>query len=1061
MSHQSPQFISEAAFEDAVIQNLTELHGWSRKVLNHPSEQDLIDNWADIIFENNNKLDRLNNVPLSDAEKQTLIQEIAQFSKPSEVHRLLQGKLIPLKRDNPKDTRNHGENIWLKIFDPAEVAGGDSTYQIARQPRFDRKNPVDKDRRGDFILLIWGLPLIHVELKNSTHTCSEAITQVQRYMDQGVFTGLFSAVQVFVALTPEDMRYFARPNNADSFNSDFQFTWSAPNNEWYPSWQPIVSTFLGIPHAHQLIGDYMIADKGDDVLKVLRPYQIYAVRSIIRKLQDINRLDREDWSRNTQKGGYIWHTTGSGKTMTSFKAATLLARQNLADKVVFVLDRIELGDQSMKEYENFSDASVEIHKPGSAWLLLRDLKDTHKNLILTSLHKLGDLCGEDSAVGETDFEKIQRQRVVFVVDEAHRSTFGDMFRNVKKRFPHAIFIGFTGTPIRDENNRKDTITSTLFGDELHSYSIYYGLRDGNVLGFETVAVDTLPDLRQQVALREAHAATIAEAMTDAKKRAVYDKFMDPTQVPWATVTDENGNETKGIEDVAGAVNWTIRAHREEVVDYIRTHWSHRSRGGQLHAMLSADTVMEAIDYYRLLKERTDLRVTAVFTDSDKHTGDAVDRDRGLREIIRDYNVRYNRSFSREDLAEFKTDVSSRLAHKGRHRDLDQDERLDLVVVVDQLLTGYDSKWVNTLYFDRVFAYDRLVQAFSRTNRVLDGHLKPFGSIVYFRKVHTMEKNIRDAFELYSGNQAQDVFVDRLPRRLREINRLFEDISRVFTDAGVSTFEKLPDDIESRKKFAVAFSFLSRSVAAALIQGFDWGTLHYDFPDVKDSEGVTVLLDKQIYDVLLSRYSELGAGDNEASTREGGIPLDLGALALAREAQRIDYEYMDAKFVKFREALKASSTSQEIQELLSQIQTAYAALSQEDQEVARMILTDLQEGRVNLDEDKTFRDYLSEYKADEQDIHVELLHGATGIPIARIRQVLDLSDGTEETLHAFNRFEDLSAAVDLDVFRQWLKEVKGLELDMFFQTYAAEQLLRQYFLNGGFDPADWDASEFGM
>lgn len=1062
MASQSPQFASEAAFEDAVIQNLTELHGWSRNVLNYPTQQDLVNNWADIIFENNNSLERLNNVPLSDSETQTLVQEIGLRSKPVEVHRLLQGKLIPLKRDNPADKRNHGKDIFLKIFDPAEVAGGDSTYQIARQPMFAKTNPVDRDRRGDFVLLIWGLPLIHVELKNSSHSHSEAVIQIQRYMDQSVFTGLLNAIQVFVALTPDDLHYFARPNDADSFNSNFQFEWSAITNESYTDWRQNVSTFLGIPHAHQLIGDYLITDRGDNTLKVLRPYQIYAVRSIIRRLQGINRLDRDDWSRNTQKGGYVWHTTGSGKTMTSFKAATLLARQNLADKVIFVLDRIELGDQSMREYENFSDASIDIHKPRNAWALLRDLKDTHKTLLLTSLHKLGDLCSEDSEVDDADFERIQLQRVVFVVDEAHRSTFGEMFRNVKKRFPHAVFIGFTGTPIHDENKRKDTITSTLFGDELHRYSIYYGLRDGNVLGFETVPIDTLPGLREKVALREAQAASVEEVMADENKLAVYDRFMDPAQVPWVTYSEENGRRLKGIEELAGKENWRTEKHREAVVDYINEHWAQRSRGGKLHAMFAADSVMEAIYYYRLFKERTTLRVTAVFTDADEHTHDAVARDRGIREILTDYNTRYNQSFSRKDLADFKTDVSYRLAHKDGYRYIadDPEEQIDLVVVVDQLLTGYDSKWVNTLYLDRVLTYDRLVQAFSRTNRVLNSHLKPFGSIIYFRMVHTMERNIEEAFDLYSGNQAQDLFVDPLPRTLLEINSLFEKISTIFADAGVPDFERLPQDNEARRKFAVAFSDLTRRVESALIQGFDWGKLHYDFPEYEEIPCITVLLDEQTYGVLLSRYDELSSNGGEEAPGSGSIPLDLSALAIAREAQRIDYQYMDAKFEKFREALKSAAVSQqELQELLWQVQSAYAALSQDDQEIAQMILTDIQVGRLNRNEDKTFRDYLNEYKADKQDINVQLLHEATGIPFSNIRHVLDLSDGTEETLTAFNRLKNLQEEVDYELFNRWLKDVKGLQLIPFDQMWAAEQLLREFFHSGGIDPSEWNSTEF--
>src|SRR5699024_4847767 len=209
---------------------------------------------------------------------------------------------------------------------------------------------------------------------------------------------------------------------------------------------------------------------------------------------------------------YIWHTTGSGKTMTSFKAADLLARMKLSDKVVFVLDRIELSDQSLSEYRNFAADPDELHEPRSTHQLVRFMKTPHQRLIVTSLHKLGQMCAEDTSYGEADFDTMRNQRILFVVDEAHRSTFGQMFSDIKRRFPHAVFIGFTGTPIQEANKRKDSMTLDLFGTELHSYAITHGMRDGNVLEFDTIGVDTFENLREQVALREAGAETIDEVM---------------------------------------------------------------------------------------------------------------------------------------------------------------------------------------------------------------------------------------------------------------------------------------------------------------------------------------------------------------------------------------------------------------------------------------------------------------------------------------------------------------------------------------------------------------------
>lgn len=1058
---QAHEFIDEAAFEDVLVTLLTQNGGWSKQVLYRPTETDLIDNWAEIIFENNNTPERLNNVPLSEVEKETLVQEIAGQTTPSAVHRLLQGKEVTLRRNNPADTRNHDQSIQLTIFDPAEVAGGDSTYQIAQQPLFDKQIDVESDRRGDLLLLIWGLPLIHIELKNSTQTVDKAIIQLQRYMDQQVFTGLMNAVQIMVAMTPDDMRYFARPVDADALNHDFVFHWTNEDNDYFPNWRGIVHTFLSIPQAHRLIGNYLIADSSDGVLKVLRPYQIYAVSAIIERIIEINAIDGEDWSRNTQKGGYIWHTTGSGKTMTSFKAAELLSRMKLAEKVVFVLDRIELSDQSLREYRNFASDPDELHEPYNTVQLVKFMKTPHKRLIVTSLHKLGLMCGEDTNYGEADFEAMRNQRILFVVDEAHRSTFGQMFTDIKHRFPHAVFIGFTGTPIKEINRRKDSMTLDLFGDELHSYAVTHGMRDGNVLEFDTIGVDTFNNLREQVALREAGAADVEEAMADEDKRAVFDEYMDERQVPMASQTDSSGDAITGIEELAGSSTWNNPDHRREVVDYIAEHWARYSRGGRLHAMLAANSILEAIDYYRLFSKLTDLRVTAVFTDESQHTDQSRERDHGLRQVLNDYNTRYAKSFSRDVVSDFKRDVSDRLAHKGSYKGIENRpaEQIDLVIVVDQLLTGYDSKWLNTLYFDRVFTYDRLVQAFSRTNRVLDNHLKPHGIIVYFRQVNTMAINIDDAFDLYSGSQLDGVFVDKLPQVLEKINTLSGSIHEVFSSAGISDYDRLPDDKESRKKFALAFGKLSRAIETASIQGFTWGQSHYEFPEIPDQPDVDVTITQTAYEALMARYGELGS-ENDGDDEDGDIPLDLSTLAVVNQTKRIDFEYLDAKFEKYRQALASSQVSvDEQQRLLDEVRTAYAALSQGDQEIARQIIEDIRDGTLSPRDDTSFQKYLRRYKVSAQNKNIDALHQATGIPTEKINELLEVSDGTPESLNEFSRLKHIQSLLNTTVFAHWLETEKDLVLAPFIQRFAATQLLRTFFLEYGIDPADWDASAF--
>lgn len=315
-------FNNEKEFEDAIINLLVSERGWTNGVINYPTERDLVRNWADILFMMNNEVDRLNGIPLNEAEINQLMNKINALRTPNMRNEFINGKTMILTRENEDDKAHFGKEISLKIFDRNEIAAGSSIYQIARQPKFEKLDPVGKDRRGDFMLLINGLPVIHVELKKDGVPISKAIYQIKSYMHEGAFRGLFSLVQIFVAMTPKEMKYFANTGSAEALNKDYFFNWADFNNEAIGNWKTIASDFLSIPMAHQLIGYYTIADKKDDVLKVMRSYQIYATREIVDRVRE---KQRNNWSIKDQLGGYIWHTTGSGKTMTSFKAAELVS----------------------------------------------------------------------------------------------------------------------------------------------------------------------------------------------------------------------------------------------------------------------------------------------------------------------------------------------------------------------------------------------------------------------------------------------------------------------------------------------------------------------------------------------------------------------------------------------------------------------------------------------------------------------------------------------------------------------------------------------------------------
>ncbi|GAB7206452.1 hypothetical protein OS21_29450 [Dickeya oryzae] len=529
-------FKTEAQFEQAFIEVLTH-KGWETEILKNKTEADLLQNWANILFENNRQRDRLNDVPLTNTEMQQIIEQIKELKTPLKLNGLINGKTVAIKRDNPADTLHMGKEVSLKIYDRQEIAAGQSRYQIVQQPKFERGSPLRNDRRGDVLLLINGMPVIHIELKRSGIPVSQAVNQIEKYSKEGVFSGLFSLIQVFVAMEPNETKYFANPGLDGKFNPDYQFNWADFNNEPMNHWKDIASTLLSIPMAHQLIGFYTVADDTDGVLKVMRSYQYYAANAISDKVAKTNWQQLGNAANNPDRlGGYVWHTTGSGKTMTSFKSAQLIAQSKDADKVVFLMDRIELGTQSLTEYRNFAGDGEDVQATENTHVLITKLKssDPADTLIVSSIQKMSNIFeavdDEGAATNSEDIEKIRAKRLVFIIDEAHRSTMSagkdnkdGMLITVKKTFPTALFFGFTGTPIHDENHVNNNTTADVFGNELHRYSIADGIRDGNVLGFDPYKVPTFQDsdLRQVVALQQAKASSVMEAMNNpAKKKKI-------------------------------------------------------------------------------------------------------------------------------------------------------------------------------------------------------------------------------------------------------------------------------------------------------------------------------------------------------------------------------------------------------------------------------------------------------------------------------------------------------------------------------------------------------------
>ena len=884
-------FNKESDFEAALIKRLTERCGWDKEVLQYKTEEDLIRNWQNILFENNRRRDSLNEVPLTDTEMAQIIAQINSIRTPLKINDFINGKSITIKRDNPLDPEHLGKDISLKIYDRMEIAAGTSKYQIAQQPRF---RGVHRDRRGDFMLLINGMPLIHVELKKSGVPISQAYNQIEKYTREGVFaSGLFSMVQVFVAMNPEEAVYFGNPGYDGVFNKNFYFHWADFNNEPLNAWEDVAERLLSIPMAHQLIGFYTVSDHSDGNLKVMRSYQYYASNAIAA------RVAGRDWEARDIQGGFVWHTTGSGKTLTSFKTAQLIAASNDADKVVFLMDRIELGTQSLLEYRGFAGEMIDVQSTEDTAELISRLKSgkSSDTLIVTSIQKMSNI---QRGMGfDADIDKIEAKRIVFIVDECHRSTFGDMMTDIKNTFPLSMLFGFTGTPIHEEIGKEGLGTADIFGNELHRYSIANGIEDRNVLGFDPYMVCTYKDtdVRTAVGLQEAKANNVSEVFGDKKKEEKFYYYLN--ECPMAGYLNGEGKWIKGVEEFLPRSQYDANeTHHAQVVEDIKKNFLTLSRGRKFHAIFATSSIPEAIQYYRLLKEHTDFRATALFDTNDPEDPEvAIDKAQALVEILDDYNKTFGQSFTLAGFAGFKKDVSYRLAHKNQYSKLDKSQQLDILIVVNQMLTGFDSKWVNTLYLDKVLEFQNLIQAFSRTNRLFNENEKPFGIIRYYRYPHTMKSNVERAFAMFSGNKPTGLFADKLPSNLKGMNDTYRAICALFKNAGVKGFESLPEAVTEKAKFAKLFRALCGFVNAAKLQGFVWSVREYRYTTEDGTDHkVTTEMSESAFIILSLRYKELFSPSGVTSPED--TPFDLDGSLTEIDTGKIDYDYMNSRFTKF-------------------------------------------------------------------------------------------------------------------------------------------------------------------
>lgn len=1046
-------FDNENKFEDALVNLLVSEKGWKAGVLKYQTEEDLIQNWMNILSNNNKSIDSLNGYPLTRTEMQQILDDIKIKKTPLALNYFINGKTTSIVRDNPDDVAHLGKAITLKLYDKLEIAGGQTVYQIARQTYFQSKTKFP-DRRGDVTLLINGMPVIHIELKKSGHDVKEACYQIEKYSKQGVFTGLFSLVQLFVAMTPEETLYFANPGPNGKFNQDYYFHWADYNNVPINNWQEIASKLLSIPMAHQMIGFYTIPDETDGILKVMRSYQYYAASAICDVVRKI------DWDRPNNKGGFITCTTGGGKTLTSFKAAQLIKDTGIANKVVFLMDRIELGVQSLRHYRGFADSSETINATEDTEMLIAKLQSNNKKsddrMIVTSIQKMSRITEESLATRPKVLEEIRKKRIVFIIDECHRSTFGDMLVTIKKTLPDAVLFGFTGTPIKDKNQKKMNTTSDIFGNELHRYSLADGMRDKNVLGFDVTSVKTYKDsdIRFEVAKNKAKINDISDLSKPGmdKNNDVFNDYMNPSFIPMAGFEDSLGRYHSGIEDYVPSSQYECDAHREKVVEDILDNYLILSRNHKFHSIFATSSITEAIEYYRLFKKNTtSLKVALMVSKDVDNTADATYKEEGIIEALDDYNRHFNKSYVISDYDSYRKDVSLRLAHKGQYVNIENtNEILDILIVVDQMLTGYDSKWINTLYLDKKLEYERIIQSFSRTNRLF-GVDKPHGMIRYYRYPNTMKRNIEDAVKLYAGEDELSIFVDKLPQNLKSINNLYDVICDIFEKEGIQNFAKTPISSQGIHDFINQFIKLERCVSAATLQGLDWDKSKYIFK----TETIDLKLSKVEYLAMLARYNELNG-------KGGGLGIsapfiNLKASVSVAGSSLYDTSYMDTHFNNYRKALDSGDIATQ-KRILNELHKIFAMLPSDEQKHAELILHDVERGSLVIEKDKTFSQYLKEYLAKFQTSQIRKFALFFGIDGDKLETIIE-SNPTDLTINELGRFDSIVDSVNMTNFKKYLETKENRTYPTIMLKIKMKELLRKTILKYNKDEVEQLLTDF--
>ncbi|MBS6713132.1 MAG: type I restriction endonuclease subunit R [Ruminococcus sp.] len=875
----------ESMIEEKLIEQL--IYGDSQWTYREDlkTEEDL---WANFryILEQNNK-DRLNGEGLSDSEFEQVKNQL-QFSSFYKAGEWLVGENGKVMVHVQRDT----EKLHLVVMNHEHIAGGSSVYEVINQYKALKSDDEDstdvRDRRFDVTLMINGLPMIHIELKNKQHSYMDGFWQIKKYIGEGKFTGIFSAVQMFVVSNGVDTRYFAAAGDTE-LNPKFMSGWVDRKNNPVSDYLSFAKSVLRIPQAHEMIARYTVLDEDARRLILLRPYQIHAIESI-----------RE--ASKTGESGFVWHTTGSGKTLTSYKATrNLLMDIPSIDKTIFLIDRKDLDTQTTMAFQAYANNDlVDVDETDNVNDLKKKLKSADRQVIVTTIQKMQILISKRLQEGTPDFDKIKNLRIAFVVDECHRAVTPKTKRELERFFGRSLWYGFTGTPRFAENPYPQMgdlprTTEELYGKCLHSYTIQNAIHDKAVLGFQV---------------------------------------------------EHNG--PKNMTDETDSSQYDNEAHMLKVLDVILNKSYYKlgfqnGKGMTYECMLTTKSIQVAQKYYELLTRVKngetslviDEKIRQVLPDfpkfaitysvTENEEGSHVNQEK-MQKSLNDYNDMFGTKYEMSQIQSYNGNLNKRLARKDA-RFKSRREQLDLVIVVDRLLTGFDAPCMSTIFIDRqpMGPHD-LIQAFSRTNRIYDTN-KTYGQIVTFQAPMLFKKCVDNAVKLYSAGSTETALLAE-----------WDEVEPAFRKAlsALKICADKPSDIPG-------MSMKEKKIFAKMFQEFDrlFAQLK-SFTKYDDSMLEEYGITEAEYEDYAGHYKnvmeEIRDSKDHGDSDSGDAQVDQDYELMAYSSTKIDYEYIINLIQNIVTPTEEDEeiTPQERQKKLEEVKQYVAELRKDNEKVADLM-----------------------------------------------------------------------------------------------------------------------------